>query len=66
MNNNQFPIAVVEAVAQAVRESWRRRDALFNDTLDWPDIDDDERVECMADAIAALEALASVVWRKIM
>ena len=55
---------MVEMVARHVREAWRRRENLCADTLDWSEIEDDERAECMANATAALDAMAALEQEK--
>jgi len=52
---------LVDAMARAARDDWRDRNSLRGGTLDWPDIDDDERDEALDATTAALTALCAAL-----
>lgn len=48
---------LIEAMARAIREGWRERDDMRGETVEWEDMERDERWHCMAQGRDALEAL---------
>lgn len=52
----QIPDEVVEAAARAVYEDWRVRSKMFDETLPWDDVEEDEQWNSRCDARAAIVA----------
>lgn len=57
MSQHEFPADLVERVARAQREAWRDLCENRDETVEWEDIDEDEREMRVAEALAALRAL---------
>ena len=51
-----IPPEAVEAAARAVYETWCKVHGVEGSSMQWEDIDDEERDACFAEAIAALRA----------
>jgi hypothetical protein len=61
MTDAQWTEAEREAVAFSQREAWRDEADIRDETLNWPDIEDEDREAWLKGADAALSALAPFV-----
>lgn len=51
---------LIDAMAKASREAWRDLCDNRADTVEWQDVDDDEREMCVTEATAALDTLCTI------